>query len=238
MLHHFKGKDNALLVEFESVINLDLAMYKYAKSKYKNSSILNSELFNSNITDTQIKTALLQRRHINPFEIFLPSKDPQVLAELYFKIIKDDELLQYAETFDLFKLMITFLEQASSIHIDILCENELQSKFIHSLSNRLNTVIYSSKEAIPMDEYSVLYIKYLMSIALYPQPVICKNIYTHMAGYNILEETNTLDPRIIRAYTPLNNINTIDPYVDIKYFTKSMISSRKDDINDRSSNGN
>ena len=234
MLHHFKGgKDNALLVDFESVINLDYAMYRYARKKYGKSKLLNQDLFKDNISDNAIRAALLERRHINPFEIFIPSKDPELLKDLYYKVIEDPELLDYAEPYDTFRLMLTFLREASSVYIEIRCDNQAQADYIQKISNGELLTNVKKRCDVPIDEYSVIYVKYLIYVLEYPQPLMCKNIYVHTAGYNMLEESNSLDPRIVHSLNDYNKIMTIDPYREIKYIPPELIID-KGDVNDGS----
>ena len=87
--------------------------------------------------ERQIIQMMLNRQCINPLEILIP--DMEVL-ELYHDIMNNhmDELLQYAKASDLFGLMITFLNEASSLEITVLCKSKIESDFIKSLNIKLD----------------------------------------------------------------------------------------------------
>ena len=72
--------DNELLVEFESIIDLDLAMYKFIKDKYSNSDYVDQKFINEQDERAIIYT-LLNRKHINPLEIIMPGLET---TNLYF----------------------------------------------------------------------------------------------------------------------------------------------------------
>ena len=138
--------DNELLVEFESVIDLDLAMYKFIKDKYSNSDYVDQKLINEK-DERAIIYALLNRKHINPLEIIMPGLET---TKLYYEIMNDhyEELLSYATAYDTFGLMITFLNNASSVGITIRCKSKLEENFIKKLNPILNTVVIPNRKDI------------------------------------------------------------------------------------------
>ena len=221
MNRKFQGKDNALLVEFEAVVDLDLAMYRYFKTNYGSSTVINPDLVKAE-SDNEIISHLLSRKHINPLEVILPKVDSEAAKHLYCNLTGDleIELLKFATPYDTLSLMLTFLEQASSIHIDILCENELERDYIKARSEALDTII-SEKIGVDLDNYSALFLKYIHSFMEYPE-VIRKHVYIHSAGYNSDEKFDSLNLQMAAIIAKENDIKPIDPYRDIKYFFQEV----------------
>ena len=157
---------------------------------------------------------MLNRQCINPLEILIP--DMEVL-ELYHDIMNNhmDELLQYAKASDLFGLMITFLREASSLEITVLCKSQLESDFIKSLNNRLNTVVYKNYKNVPVNTYTILYIKYYPSVLEY-NTIEGKHIYISNARYNMEPDSNMPTIAISGLVGDVNIIHMIDMYKDIK----------------------
>jgi hypothetical protein len=75
--------DNELLVEFESIIDLDLAMYRFIKDKYSDSEYVDREFINDE-NERRVIYTLLNRKHINPLEVIMPGLET---TNLYFDIM-------------------------------------------------------------------------------------------------------------------------------------------------------
>ena len=204
---------NRILVEFDMLIDLDLAIFKYIKDKYNNPNYVDQNIIKMH-DERQIIQMMLNRQCINPLEILIP--DMEVL-ELYHDIMNNhmDELLQYAKASDLFGLMITFLREASSLEITVLCKSQLESDFIKSLNNRLNTVVYKNYKNVPVNTYTILYIKYYPSVLEY-NTIEGKHIYISNARYNMEPESNMPTIAISGLVGDVNIIHMIDMYKDIK----------------------
>ena len=175
-------KYNNLLVEFEFIIDLDIAIYRMLKQE-SNSNLLNKDIFSLK-NEYNVIEHMLYRDHINPLEILLNANADDVL-ELYQNLVsKDiDKLLKYASAYETFALMITYLNNASSISITVLCENELQEQFIKKLNNRLYTIVVPSRDMINLDDYNIIYTKYFAN-ALQYGTFGGKHIYIANAAYN------------------------------------------------------
>lgn len=204
---------NRILVEFDMLIDLDLAIFKYIKDKYNNPNYVDQNIIKMH-DERQIIQMMLNRQCINPLEILIP--DMEVL-ELYYDIMNNhmDELLQYAKASDLFGLMITFLREASSLEITVLCKSQLESDFIKSLNNRLNTVVYKNYKNVPVNTYTILYIKYYPSVLEY-NTIEGKHIYISNARYNMEPDSNMPTIAISGLVGDVNIIHMIDMYKDIK----------------------
>lgn len=204
---------NRILVEFDILVDLDLAIFKYIKDKYNNPDYVDQNIIKMN-DEKQIIQIMLNRQCINPLEIIIPNEE---VLDLYYDIINNhmDELLQYAKASDLFGLMITFLNEASSLEITVLCKSKLESDFIKSLNDRLNTVIYANYKNAPINTYTILYIKYYPSVLEYNN-IEGKHIYISNARYNMEPDSNMPTVAISGLIGDVNIVHMIDMYRDIK----------------------
>ena len=205
--------DNELLVEFESVIDLDLAMYKFIKDKYSDSEYVDQKFINEK-DERAIIYALLNRKHINPLEIIMPELDT---TNLYLDIMNNhyEELLKYATAYDTFGLMIAFLNNASSVNITVWCKSKLEEDFIKSLNPCLNTIIVPNRKDIVLYKYTVMYVKYIAYLAEYSE-IKGKHIYIAAAKYN-MEEDKDLVSTLCYLYSDVNLFHMTDLYTTIKY---------------------
>ena len=213
-------KYNNLLVEFEFLIDLDIAIYRMLKEE-SNSSLLNKDIFSLK-NEYNVIERFLYREHINPLEILLKA-DPDDVLDLYNNLItKDlDKLLKYAVAYETFALMITYLNNASSISITVLCENELQEQFIKKLNNRLYTIVVPSRDMINLDDYNIIYTKYFANILGYGS-FGGKHIYIANAAYNFEKDFYIPSLEISALYTDVNTVHSMDLYRNIKYIWKPV----------------
>ena len=205
--------DNELLVEFESLIDLDLAMYKFIRNNYSNSEYVDQEFIREN-DERAIIYKLLNRKHINPLEIILPEVET---TNLYYDIMNNhyEELLEYATAYDTFGLMITFLNNASSVGITVLCKSKIEEDFIKKLNPILNTIIVPNRRDVVLSKYTVMYVKYIAYLAEY-STIAGKHIYIAAAKYNMEEEQDMVST-LCCLYTDVNIIHLTDLYTKIKY---------------------
>lgn len=209
-----KNKDNYILAEFEFVIDLDIAMYRYIKKRYSNLESISKKWMN--IDDITAKFNMLYRAHENPLEALFPSYDT---SKLYNELLTNDEvykdLLTYADTYDTFGLMITFLQEASSVDITILCRSKYEEHFIKSLNPILNTVI-QDKSQVDMSKYTVLYVKYITSLLQYPT-IQGKHIFFANAKYNMEEDLDCININLLGLFCTSNELHLVDLYTKLKY---------------------
>lgn len=219
--------DNELLVEFESLVDLDLAMYKFIKNKFADSEYVDQELINEKDIRAVIY-ALLNRKHINPLEIIMPGVET---TNLYLDIINNhyEELLEYATAYDTFGLMITFLNNASSVNITVWCKSKLEEDFIKKLNPILNTIVIPNRKDIVLSKYTVIYVKYIAYLAEYSN-IEGKHIYIAAAKYN-MEEDKDMVSTLCCLYTDVNIMHLIDLYTKIKYrFLKKKGNENNEDL--------
>ena len=208
-------KDNELLVEFESLVDLDLAMYKFIREKYSNSEYVDSDFIHEK-DEREVIYKLLHRAHINPLEIILPNIDS---TGIYYDILNNhyEELLRFATVYDTFGLMITFLNNASSVGITVLCKSELESNYIKRANSMLNTIIIPDRASVSLSKYTVLYVKHLSYLYEYDKNELSgKHIYFQAAKYN-MEEDQDVVSLLCYPFSDVNILHMMDYYVNIKY---------------------
>ena len=211
-----KGKDNSLLVEFEFVVDLDLAMFKFIKDNYFNSNMVNHDFLALN-REVDIIYNMLYRSHINPLEYLIPNKDT---TNLYWDLLNNEDnfrkLLSYAKAYDTFGLMITFLREASSVSIDILCRNEIEQEFIHNLNPIIHTRVIPNREDVPLVDYTAIYIKYFPYAANYNN-LEGKHIYIAAAKFNMERNKDMVNGNLVKLFGQTNEIHLIDLYKNVKF---------------------
>ncbi len=208
-------KDNELLVEFESLVDLDLAMYKFIREKYSNSEYVDNDFIHEK-DEREVIYKLLHRTHINPLEIILPNIDS---TGIYYDILNNhyEELLSFATVYDTFGLMITFLNNASSVGITVLCKSELESNYIKRANSMLNTIIIPDRASVSLSKYTVLYVKYLSYLYEYDKNELeGKHIYFQAAKYNMEEDQDAVS-LLCYPFSDVNILHMMDYYVNIKY---------------------
>ena len=206
-------KYNEILVDFNFLVDLDLAMFKFIKTEYNNPKFVDQKILSLQ-DEKEIIQLLLYRDSVNVLETLIPKENT---LEMYKDIMnnKMDSLLKYAKASDIFGLMITFLREGSSVDVTVLCESKLQADFIHSLNPILKTTV-SSRKNIALSKYNVIYSKFYSDILKYNN-VAGKNIYIANAKYNMEPGKNMPNMAISTLVGDINIVRTIDLYRNIKY---------------------
>ena len=206
-------KYNEILVDFNFLVDLDLAMFKFIKTEYNNPKFVDQKILSLQ-DEKEIIKLLLYRDSVNVLETLIPKENT---LEMYKDIMnnKMDSLLKYAKASDIFGLMITFLREGSSVDVTVLCESKLQADFIHSLNPILKTTV-SSRKNIALSKYNVIYSKFYSDILKYNN-VAGKNIYIANAKYNMEPGKNIPNMAISTLVGDINIVRTIDLYRNIKY---------------------
>ena len=204
---------NRILVEFDFLIDLDLGLFKYIKAEYNNPNFVDQNIIRMH-NEKEIIQMMIDRECINPLEILIPNMDT---LDLYNDIMNNhmDELLKYSKACDIFGLMITFLREASSLEITVLCKSNIEKDFINSLNSNLNAVVYSNYKNVPIDNYTILYIKNYPSVLEYSH-IAGKHIYISNARYNMEPDTNYPIIALSALVGDVNIIHMVDMYKDIK----------------------
>lgn len=216
---------NELLVEFEFVVDLDLALFRLFKKKYANSPYVNNEIISLN-DEYKVIDKMINRVNENPLTLLTPDIDSD---KLYYELTVDHEkkLLKYATPYDSLFLMNSYLANSSSVSIDVLCNNQLEAEYIRKYSKKINTIINPDKSTVDISKYSIIHIKYISNIKKYVG-VEGKYIYASSARYNYNQELNMIDPIIAVAYGDINIIKLMDLYTQVKYVIRKE--EGKDDL--------
>lgn len=205
-----------LLFDFSFVVDMDMAVYKYIH-KYNSSDIFMKENMNLK-TDEEIIKLLINRTSLNPLELVIkPEYDS---SDLYLDLMENHqkELLEYARATDAFALMVTYLKMLNDVSIKVLCENELQSKYIKKLNSNIDTLIMHKEETNPA-LYDSLYIKFYAEAISFPN-LNGKNIYISRAKYNMdhdLDSDYVPNTHISAIVGYTNKIHLMDLYKNIKF---------------------
>lgn len=205
-----------LLAEFESVVDLDLAMFKYIKNGLNNQRYIDQEFINL-LDEKEIIKRFLEREYVNPLTLLITKASTNVLyQQLLTENLKD--ILPYATAYDTFGLLVAFLRETNYTKITILCENTLQEEFIHTLNDSIHTIVASDRKNVVLNNYDVLYMKYYANALLYDQKSLeGKHIYIANARYNLEEKMNTPLLSVSVLVSDLNIIHLMDLYTKVKY---------------------
>lgn len=206
--------DNELLVEFDFLVDIDLAIYKYIKDKYFYTDYVDKDILSIE-DENKIKSLLLFRKHINPLEIIMPNFET---TKLYIDLYTNhkNELLEYATPYDTLYLMVTYLNRIQTVGITILCKNKEEENFIKNINDKFNCIICSDRKSLDISKYTAIYLKYFIT-ALEFVKIEGKYIYILTGKFNFDENSNTINGAMSIIYGDLNIIKLIDPYTNIKY---------------------
>lgn len=225
--------DNELLVEFEFLVDLDIAMFYFIKENYYSSEFANKRFLSlSNYIDIAAK--LIDREHINPLELIFPNND---VTELYNDLLNKYEykLLPYAKPYDTFYLMNTFIKNGSSVKIDALCNNENEKKFLIAHNSMVNDIIVQpDRQKINLDNYTAIYLKYFAR-ALQYQNIAGKHIYIANAKWNYDDGRDTIDTPLAMLFGDVNIVKLMDLYTRLKFrytHNDEVLEESEEDIND------
>ena len=203
---------NKLLVDFDFIVDLDLAMVKFVKENYYSSQYVSKDILNK--TEDELKNILVNRKYINPLELIFTDSDS---TDLYFELTteKINFLLKYATIYDSYLLLITLRNNASLLEITIHCNNKYEEEYIKSLNGNFNILTCNTKD-IDVNKYNIFYIKYLAQIIQYPH-LEGKHIYVANARYNMEDGKDILNTNLSILFGDVNLMHSMDLYVDFKY---------------------
>lgn len=207
-------KDNELLVEFEFLVDLDLALFRLIQDKYSNSEYVDKKIISMR-NEYRIIHMLLFRKHINPLEIIMPGVETTNLYN-QFNNEKEEELLKYATPHDTLYLMVTYLNNASSVGITVWCKNQFEADYIKNQNERLNTIIVPNRSMIDLSKYTAVYMKFF-ECAIEYKHLAGKYIYIATAKYNFDEDRDTINGVMSVLFGDVNIIKLIDLYTQVKY---------------------
>ena len=226
----YHGKDNALLVEFDFVVDLDYALVQYFKEHCPKLVMPKA----MNLSEFDLRFLLMYRPVLNPLCIL----NPMVNLDEYYSILTNTEtrhelIESYSRPYDTFNLMLTYLEQASSVYISILCDDEFEANHIKKLNHNLNVTIDKRSDILALD-YSSIMMRSFFNVLEYGQ-IGGKHLFIANTKYNMDKEYNDVpDVKLSYLYNNLlgNFIHLMDLYKDIKFRPDINLNNLEGESND------
>lgn len=218
--------DNEILIDFNMLFDIDLAIYNIIKFDYGNSSYVNRDLVKINNEYDAIYLLLL-RKDYNPLSILIPNMD---VTKLYEQIMENKQyVLSKTKSTDLLYYVYKIIKDATSANVVIQCEDNLEAELLAKECKKYNfsvNIIICKKSEIDMKRYTTLYTKYLTDLKEYKN-LSGKNIYISNAGYNF--DANETNIKLMHVYSLMNVICSIDMYAKVKYANiNKLIQNRRD----------
>lgn len=199
---------NKVLVDFEIIMDLDLATVYYLITHCKTPEILNT---NIGLADTLsgIRNILLFRKTRNPLEVCIKEEYKDSIDVLYKDLMNtyEKEILNLTRPNDLFNYFYMLSRTDNLVNITINCNTELQKEMI----DKIMPTVYTTINERDLEEYDTLYLKYSDDIIEYNN-IEKKKIYIANAMYNL--ETGLFKKSIL-LICDHNIINTIDLYKNL-----------------------
>lgn len=213
-------KDIKILVTFDSIIDLDLAMLKMIQSEYNNPDVINQEVMHLSLHD--VKVRLLNRTHENPLSICIDNIDDA--NKIYSEIIQTQysKLLSYQTPTGVFKLMEVY-DKNKGTDVTVLCRSEEEKNIIRSYDKEINVMITQPGE-VDVKSYDIFFIKSPSHIFEYKNEFIEKRIFVLDYRFNLTFGEDGFvfpDIRVARVLVPFNKIGMVNVYSkdeDVKLF--------------------
>lgn len=207
-------KDNVILANFGFLVDLDLAMFRFIKNRFSNSQYVDQEFINEPDQNKVIYT-LLNRPHINPLEIIMPGVET---TGLYNEILNDnyEELLSYADAYDTFGLLITLLNNASSLDVVVRCKDKIEQQFIRKLNPNIYTEIIPHRNDVDLKRFTVIYEKYFAHLIEYNKLAV-KHVYIAAARFNMEPDRDVINTSLATLFGDVNIIHLMDLYQYVKF---------------------
>ena len=197
------------ILEFESVMDVDLAIVqfmvnKYAKSKYIRPNVIKAS------SENVLKNLLLYRENVNPLTIVLKEDYIDSADDMLKDLNKtyEKEILELAKPNDVFRYVKNMEETDGIIINTINCRNTQQKQLINTIDKDIRTCV----DKFDISDYSCLFIKDICTIPFY-RNLGGKYIFILNCKYNLDE--NYVPKVGIMLAGGWNKIRTIDPYIGL-----------------------
>lgn len=206
--------DNEVFVDFDILLDLDMAIYKYIRRKYKNSN----NVYNKNISLKSEYDAIyimINRQEMNPLSLIMKDINIDEFNNSLLSSHKE-ELLSLIKPTDILYLMNTYIDNASSIEITAHCNDEIELKYFNSISKLMQLkykIICSEKEETSLKGYTSIYVKNFLDLEKF-KDLDAKNIYIANTLYNTMAMLKHSD--LLKKIAKSNEIRTIDMYKKVK----------------------
>lgn len=200
-----------ILVEFDAVIDMDLAMLKLVQEKYNNPSYINQDIMN--LTLKEVKQALINRQVENPLSICI--EDKSLADSIYKELVetKYDEILDNHSPTGIMKV-IEIYRTKSDIDVTVLCSNDREASIVKLYNPNINTTVQKHDNINPKD-YDVFFLKNIIRVFVFNGKFEGKHIFILKYAYSLFkapEGDYIPNPAIARVLYPSNRVGTIDVY--------------------------
>lgn len=196
------------LVEFETAMDLDVAIVSTILTKIKNKSLLSPTISNATTLNMNVlKNLLLYRKDENPLSAILDDKYKDSFDTI-LEEIKDkyyDYILDIISPTDILELVHSLSMAKNIIFSTILCNTEKEEECIKRFTDKVETTVGD----VDIDNYNCIFVKYINRIDKY-FPIKGKYIYIYNAQFN-LDERFAPKPMAI-LLSEKNVIRMVDPY--------------------------
>lgn len=213
MKNNSKEFGSTVLFEFQTIVDLDLALLKYIQNEYKDSKFFNKHVLLAD--DYILKSLLLTRDNKNPLSVIIDDKYKDSIDSLYEEIIqnKESELFKYATPLAPLIVLNMLTKTDSGIDCVVNCKNVEEEQFIKHIKSDIRTTIEGYN--IDLSKYDGIYIKNVEDSIKYKK-FNGKSIYFLEYKYNLEPNKKDMMPlfniSIIIANT--NNLYLVSPYTD------------------------
>lgn len=197
------------LLEFDSVMDIDRAVIKFAIANFNNPKYYRNIVVNA--TKNELSNLIVFREKKNPLTVLLKSQYEDSADDLYEEIMKKHktEIYNSIEPTDIFRYVKTLEETGGVITSTISCKNEQEEQLIKKLHPNIRTVINQTD----MTGYTCLFIKDVDELPKYKN---FRGQYLFVCNYRFNTTIQfKLKPIVFLAFNNCNIIRLIDPYVGI-----------------------
>lgn len=192
---------NSILLDFFSVVDMELSLINFIVNEYKNSKLkfFNLEKINY-IKNTNDLIKARSNNEIGLFETIFVNTTNKDIHNIMMKLYYDNESIildKYAVTTNM-KILIRAYQVAGggAIKTTVRCDNETQKKFIQTTIGS-TSIIICEREKVDMDNYGRLVIGYYRDALQYecesPKSIL---ILDHRENFQ-KEDSTILQPELI-----------------------------------------
>lgn len=205
-----------VLVTFDTIVDTAMGVLNYVFDKFDDKFIIESLKY---IDTESTKCLLVQRSEFNPLKLILKPEYDDKADSLYNEIITNhyQEVVNKSMKNALFYLSKVYDNTHGIIRTTVLCKNKIEEQFIRENNTQdVNILLESDFTKVDLAQFDSMMINNFYDILLF-RNVQGKSIFIHNCDYNLQTVNNVTIPKIeISALvSSVNNIYTIDPYVNL-----------------------
>ena len=201
---------NRILVEFDVVVDIDLAIMKLVQEKFNNPKFIRQDIMSLSLHD--VKEELLNRKYESPLSICID--DIKSANSLYKEFLENkyNEILEFQTATGIFKLMEVY-HKTDGMKVTILCSSKEEADVINSYGNF--NVLIKKHDEVNINDYDIYFIKSLPRIYTFEGRMENKHIFVMGYKYNLVEDKDGMllpNPMIVRSLIPANRVGIVDVY--------------------------